>query len=148
MVNIPEGPLGFHSGHGLYGRRGLDTERAGHALRTRHDAPEDTPCIQIAGIAPSPNATWMKQVCRNLTDSEAGFLGNASHLIVDRSTSFIATRKFIDKHTDTEVVLLPLMSPNLNALMERWFLSLKSTCIKRMLFFGRRSLENAVHVYL
>ena len=86
----------------------------------------------------------MKQVCRNLTDSEAGFLGNASHLIVDRSTSFIATRKFIDKHTDTEVVLLPLMSPNLNSLMERWCLSLKSTCIKRMLFFGRRSLENAV----
>jgi len=46
--------------------------------------------VHIAGITPSPNATWMKQVCRNLTDSEHGFLKNTSHLIVDRDPSFIA----------------------------------------------------------
>jgi putative transposase len=100
--------------------------------------------VHIAGITPSPNATWMTQVCRNLTDCEDGFLKDAKHLIVDRDTSFIAMREFLEQNTDTEVVLLPPQSPNLNAYMERWFRSLKSECLDRMIFFGQRSLERAV----
>ena len=90
----------------------------------------------------------MKQVCRDLTDCEDGFLKDASHLIVDRDTSFIAMRKFLEQHTETKVVLLPPNSPNLNAYMERWFRSLKSECLERMIFFGRKSLENAVREYV
>ena len=82
--------------------------------------------VQFAGITPRPNATWMKQVCRNLTDCEDGALKDAKHLIVDRDKSFIAMCDVIDQNTDTEVVLLPPKSPNLNAYMERWFRSLKS----------------------
>jgi len=63
--------------------------------------------VHIARITPSPNATWMKQVCRDLTDCEDGFLKDATHLIVDRDTSFIAMREFLEQNTDTEVVLLP-----------------------------------------
>ncbi|MCP4786109.1 MAG: transposase [Fuerstiella sp.] len=87
--------------------------------------------VHIAGITSSPNATWMKQVCRNLTDTDDGFLKDARHLIVDRDTSFIAMRRFLEQNTDTEVVLLPPKSPNLNAYMERWFRSLKSECLDR-----------------
>ena len=90
----------------------------------------------------------MKQACRNLTDCEDGFLKDAKHLIVDRDTSFIAMRDFLEQNTDTEVVLLPPKSPNLNAYMERWFRSLKSECLHRMVFFGQRSLENAVREYV
>ncbi len=104
--------------------------------------------VHIAGITPSPNATWLTQVCRNLTDWEDGFLKDASHLIVDRDTSFIAMRDFLDQNTETEVVLLPPKSPNLNAYMERWFRSLKSECFDRMIFFGQRSLENAMREYV
>jgi putative transposase len=32
--------------------------------------------------------------------------------------------------------------------MERWFRSLKSECVDRMIFFGRKSLENAVREYV
>jgi transposase InsO family protein len=53
-------------------------------------------------------------------------------------------REFLEQNTDTEVVLLPPKSPNLNAYMERWFRSLKSECLSRMIFFGRQSLERAV----
>ena len=53
-------------------------------------------------------------------------------------------REFIEQNTDTEVVLLPPKSPNLNAYMERWFRSLKSECLSRIIFFGRQSLERAV----
>ena len=57
-------------------------------------------------------------------------------------------REFLDQNTGTEVVLLPPKSPNLNAYMERWFRSLKSECLDRMVFFGRKSLENAVREYV
>jgi len=62
----------------------------------------------------------MKQVCRNLTDTEDGFLKDASHLIVDRDTSFIAMHEFIEQGTETKVVLLPPKSPNLNAYTAWW----------------------------
>ena len=90
----------------------------------------------------------MKQVCRNLTDCEDGFLNDAKHLIVDRDTSFIALREFLEENTQTKVVLLPPKSPNLNAYMERWFRSLKSECLERMIFFGQKSLERAVREYV
>jgi transposase InsO family protein len=75
-------------------------------------------------------------------------IGEANHLIVDRDTSFRAMRDYLSQNTDTEVVLLPPKSPNLNAYMERWFRSLKSECLDRMIFFGERSLRNAVREYL
>ena len=104
--------------------------------------------VHIAGMTPSPNATWIRQVCRNLTDCEDGFLNGASHLIVDRDTSFIPMRDFLDQNTETEVILLPPKTPNMNAYMERWFRSLNSECLDRMIFFGRKSLENAMREYV
>ena len=53
--------------------------------------------VRIVGITPRLNARWTKQVCRNLTDCHDGFLKDASHLIVDRDTSFISMREFIKK---------------------------------------------------
>ena len=76
------------------------------------------------------------------------FLKDARHLIMDRDTSFIALREFLEQNTDTVSALLPPKSPNLNAFMERWFRSLKSECLDRMIFFGRKSLENAVREYV
>jgi len=104
--------------------------------------------VHIAAITSSPNATWITQVCRHLTDCEDGFLRNASHLIVDRDSSFIPMRGFLDQNTQTEVILLPPKSPNLNGYMERWFRSLKTECLDRMIFFGRKSLENAVREFV
>jgi len=75
------------------------------------------------------------------------FLKDASHLNVDRDTSFIAMREFLEQNTETKVALLPPKSPNRNADMERWFRSLKSECLERTIFFGRKSLENAVCGY-
>lgn len=52
-------------------------------------------------------------------------------------------RHFLDQNTKTEVILLSPKTPNMNAYMERWFRSLKSECLDLMVFFGRKSLENA-----
>ena len=40
--------------------------------------------VEIAGICRQPHEVWMKQIVRNLTDCISGFLGNITHLIMDR----------------------------------------------------------------
>jgi len=88
-----------------------------------------------------------KQVCRNLTDTEDRFLKDSRHLIVDRDTSIIAMRRFPAQNTETRVVLLLPKRPNLNACMKRGGRSLKLECPDRMIFFGRKSIENSVREY-
>ena len=70
------------------------------------------------GASLPPELPWspfrIRQVCRNLTDCEDGLLRNASHLIMDRDSSFIPMRGFIEQNTETEVILLPPKSPKLN----------------------------------
>ncbi|MCA9060595.1 MAG: integrase core domain-containing protein, partial [Planctomycetaceae bacterium] len=104
--------------------------------------------VHIAGITQNPDATWITQICRNLTDAEDGVLNDASHLIMDRDPRFVAMRSFVEQNAEAKIVLLPPRSPNLNAFMERWFKSLKSECLGRMIFFSQKSLENAVRQYV
>ena len=42
----------------------------------------------------------------------------------------------------------PAKSPCLNEQQERFFLSLKSECLEKTIFFGERSLRNAIVQYL
>ncbi len=107
-----------------------------------------TRLVHIAGTTPNPNARCMKQVCRNITDTEDGFMKDVSHFIVNRDTCFITMRQCLEEDTNTKVVLLPPKSPDLNAYMERWFRSLKIECLNRMIFFERKSPENAVREYV
>ena len=44
--------------------------------------------IHFAGCTPNPDETWMKQIARNLTDTEDGFLNGKRYLIMDRDTKF------------------------------------------------------------
>ncbi|MCP4640100.1 MAG: hypothetical protein GY851_06695, partial [bacterium] len=40
--------------------------------------------VQIAGITCNPSGAWMKQIARNLTDAEDGFLLKMRYMIIDR----------------------------------------------------------------
>ena len=42
--------------------------------------------VDVAGITQHPNEAWMKQIARNVTMDEWGFLDNCSYLIHDRDT--------------------------------------------------------------
>ena len=44
--------------------------------------------VKIAGIAPDPDGRWTKQIARNPTDVEDGFLVGTRHLIHDRDPRF------------------------------------------------------------
>ena len=100
--------------------------------------------VQIAGITPGPNSAFMMQVGRNLTDPVDGFLLGKRFLTVDRDTKFTAEFRGLVDDAGTEVIRLPHRSPNLNAYVERFVLSIRSECLDRMIFFGEQSLRRTV----
>ena len=108
----------------------------------------DTRRVQLAGITTSPDERWMKQVARNLTMADCGFLAGRKHLILDRDTKYTTSFRALLEASGIDVIRLPPRSPNLNAYCERWILSVKSEVLSRMVFFGVGSLREALQEYL
>ena len=104
--------------------------------------------VHFAGSTTQPDGAWMNQVARNLTDCEDGILSGKQILLIDRDTKFTDSFKTIVQRESIEAQLLPPSSPNLNAHIERFMRSIKDECLNRMIFFGERSLRNAVRQYL
>ena len=92
--------------------------------------------MHIAGITPGPDGAFMMQVGRNLTDPLDGFLRGKRFLILDRDKKFTTEFRNLLEQAGTDVIRLPYRSPNLNAYVERFVLSIKSECLDRMIFFG------------
>ena len=88
-----------------------------------------------------------QQVGRNHTDAQDSFLLNPSHILIDRDTKFVPFRDYLKAHTEIDPVLLPPRSPNCNACMERFMLSLKSESLDWMIFFGEASLRKALREF-
>ena len=103
--------------------------------------------VEIAGIVRQPDGEWMKQVARNLTDADSGFLNGARYLIHDRDPLFTEQFREILKPSGVKTVKLPARSPNLNAYAERFVLSVKSECLARIIPLGERHLRKAVKEY-
>ncbi len=103
--------------------------------------------IEIAGIVQQPDGKWMKQIARNLTDSDSGFLNGTRYLIHDRDPLF--TRAFRErlKSSGVKSVKLPARSPNLNAYAERFVRSVKSECLAKIIPLGERHLRKAAKEY-
>ncbi len=104
--------------------------------------------VHIAGSTPKPDADFVAQVARNLTDVIDGFLLGHRFLICDRDTKFTTQFKRILGDAGVDVILTPKRAPNCNAFAERFVLSIKSECLDRMIFFGERRLRDAIGEYL
>ena len=90
----------------------------------------------------------MKQTARELTNFEDGFLSGKRYVLMDRDGKFCPAFRAMLENEGVSPVLLPPKSPNLNAHLERFFGSLKSECLERLILFGERSLRRAVRAYL
>lgn len=108
----------------------------------------DTRKVHLAGITPAPDEAWMKQIARNLSDAEDGFLRGRRFLLHDRDSKYGPAFRDILQSTGVECLPLPARSPDLNAFAERWVLSVKDECLNRLILFGERSLHKAVHEYI
>jgi transposase InsO family protein len=87
--------------------------------------------VNIAGITHTPDEPFMKQVARNLTDIQDGFLVGHRFLLIDRDSKYC--QGFIDIIMDngTRPVLCPAKAPNCNAFAERFVRSIKYECLKK-----------------
>jgi putative transposase len=104
--------------------------------------------VHFAGCTPNPDERWIKQIARNLTAADEGFLVGKRYLLMDRDTKFSAAFRGILRDAGTKPVRLPPRSPNLNAQLERFWRSLREECLDRMIFFGEDMLRRAVYSYV
>ena len=102
----------------------------------------------MKGVTPHPTETWMKQIARNLTMDEWGFLEGRRYLIHDRDTKFTDSFRTIIKSSDVEPLKLPARSPNLNAYAKRWVRSVKEEALSKLILFGEASLRHVFREYV
>ncbi len=107
----------------------------------------ETRRVEVAGILQQPNGEWMKQIARNLTDPEEGFLIGARYLIHDRDPLFTEAFREVLGSSGVQTLKLPARSPDLNAYAERFVRSIKSECLAQLIPLGERHLRTAVKEY-
>jgi len=108
----------------------------------------DSRKVEVSGLTPHPNERWMKQIARNVTMDDWGFLNNCRYLIYDRDTKYCQSFRDIVESGDVRTLRLPARSPNLNAFAERWVKSVKDECLSKLILFGETLLRRALHDYL
>ena len=99
-------------------------------------------------MTPSPDLAWMKQMARNMTLADTGFLCGCRYLLHDRDTKFCTAFDGILAAAGIKAVTLPPRSPNLNAHCERWIKSVKTELMSKMILFGERSLRHCLENYV
>ena len=104
--------------------------------------------VDFAGCTTNPNEEWIKTVARELTNSEDGFLKSKKYLIMDRDATFSKSFRACLRREAVKPVRLPPRSPNLNAHLERFFGSLKSECLYKLILFGETATRRAVRSYV
>jgi len=104
--------------------------------------------VHLAGCTRNPNEAWMKQMARNLTDPMAGFLRNKHYLLMDRDTKYSEAFRHLLEQAGVDCVRLPARSPNLTPHIERFMRTIKDECLRRMIFFGEKSLQKATREFL
>ncbi len=70
--------------------------------------------VHFAGCTTTPDEPWMKQIARNLTDGEDGFLRDIRYLLLDRDGKFCPGFRDCLKREGVKCVRLPPRSPDLN----------------------------------
>ena len=104
--------------------------------------------IQIAGVTTKPRAIWMHYTAEKLIDHKnENILNDKKYLVHDRDTKFCRLFARPLEEQGIELIKLPPRSPNLNAHCERFIRSLKEECINKIIFFGEKSLRDALTEY-
>jgi transposase len=104
--------------------------------------------VHIAGVTQHPNERWMKQVARNVTMEEWGFLCGQRYLIFDRDSKFCASFRRMIRSVGIETIRLPHNSPNLNAYAERYVRSAREECLSQLVLFGEEGLRRALSEFV
>ncbi|MBK8977218.1 MAG: transposase [Planctomycetes bacterium] len=107
-----------------------------------------TRAVEVAGITTNPDAAFMAQIARNLTEPFDGFLRKKRHLILDRDTKLTAQFRAILERAGVCVVRTAYQAPNMNAVAERWVQSVKRECLDRLILLGADHLRRVLRDYV
>jgi putative transposase len=100
--------------------------------------------VQIVGSTPNPDAEFMVQAARRLTDAVDGFVAGHRVLICDRDAKWTDGFRGLLEGAGVRVVLIPYQAPNANAHAERFVRSIREECLDRLILFGERRLIRAL----
>jgi putative transposase len=100
--------------------------------------------VSVAGITRHPGQAWMRQMARNATGEDWGFLELRRYVLHDRDTKFCSVFRDTLEAGGIKPIQLPARSPNLNAYAERCVRSVKEECLSKLILFGEASLRRAL----
>ena len=104
--------------------------------------------VHVAGSTPTPDAWFMAQAARRLTDAVDGFLVGHQILLCDRDRKWTEGFRHILQGAGVRLVLTPVQAPNANAYAERFVRSIREECLDRLIFFGERRLLRALDAFV
>jgi putative transposase len=100
--------------------------------------------VHGVGSTPTPDAGFLAQAARRLTDAIDGFLVGHRVLICDRDSKWTDEFLRIVQGAGVRIVLTPVQAPNANAHAERFGRSIREECLDRLILFGERRLLRAL----
>jgi transposase InsO family protein len=104
--------------------------------------------VHVCGTTVSPNAEWMKQAARQLVDAVDGFALGKTHLIIDRDTRYCEGFRAILESAGVNIVLCLPHVPQCNAIAERFVRSIKSECLRRLVFLSEGHLRKTISIFM
>jgi putative transposase len=107
-----------------------------------------TRIVHVAGVTAHPTGEWVTQQARNLISTFTDRTAPLRFLIRDRDAKFTAAFDEVFRSEGIRILRTPVRAPRANAIMERWFGSLRRECLDRLLIVGRRHVVRVLHDYV
>jgi putative transposase len=107
-----------------------------------------TRMVHIAGVTAHPTGEWVTQQARNIIDVLIERAEPFRFLIHDRDTKFTAAFDEVFRSVGVRIIRTPVRAPRANAVMERWFGTLRRECLDRLLIVGHCHLEAVLREYV
>jgi transposase InsO family protein len=104
--------------------------------------------VHVTGSTPTPDARFMAQAARRLTDAVDGFLARHRVLICDRDSKWTDRFRRMVQGAGVRMVLTPIQAPNANAHAEGFVRSMRAECLERLICFGERRLLRALDEFV
>lgn len=104
--------------------------------------------VEILGTTTNPNSEFMAQVARNIAIEKSPLFNGVTHLIIDRDSKYSARFEELMRESGIELVKIPARCPAANGVSERFVKSVKTECLRKLIFFGVGSLERALREYV
>jgi putative transposase len=104
--------------------------------------------VQIVGSTRNPDAAFMAQAARRLTDAIDGFLAGHRILICDRDGKWTDGFRALLEAAGERIVRTPVEAPNANAYAERFVRSIREDCLDHLILFGERRLLHVLEEFV